>query len=111
MSLSFKNQKYHFSNLTSNTMNIFIIGVGLIGGSFAKDIKRLRPESKMYGIDTDPVHEEEALSLGIIDARYSYDELGIADMVIVMVPVDAMVIELPKILDACLLYTSPSPRD
>jgi len=81
-------------------MNIFIIGIGLIGGSFAKDLKRLRPESKIYGIDIDPSHEEEALSLGLIDARSSYDELGIADMVIVTVPVDAMVQELPKVLDA-----------
>ena len=48
-------------------MNIFIIGIGLIGGSFAKDVKRLYPEAKLYGIDTSPEHVEEALSLGIID--------------------------------------------
>ncbi|HEA23024.1 hypothetical protein LCGC14_1295360 [marine sediment metagenome] len=95
-------------------MNIFIIGIGLIGGSFAKDIKRLRPESKIYGIDTNPKHEEEALALGIIDARSSYDALGSADMVIVMVPVDAMVVALPKILDAvsddCVVFDGGSTK-
>ena len=89
-----------FKQSTTNKMNIFIIGIGLIGGSFAKDIKRLRPESKIYGIDTNPQHEEEALALGIIDARSDYDELGSADIVIVTVPVDAMVVALPEILDA-----------
>lgn len=95
-------------------MNIFIIGIGLIGGSFAKDIKRLRPEAKIYGIDTKAAHEEEALSLGIIDVKSSYDELGIAHMVIVMVPVDAMVVELPKILDAvnddCVVFDGGSTK-
>ncbi len=95
-------------------MNIFIIGIGLIGGSFAKDVKRLHPEYKIYGIDTNPAHEEEALSLGIIDAKSNYDELGIADMVIVMVPVDAMVVELPKILDAvnddCVVFDGGSTK-
>ena len=95
-------------------MNIFIIGIGLIGGSFAKDIKRLRPDSKIYGIDADPQHEEEALSLGIIDARSNYEELGSADMAIVMVPVDAMVVELPKILDAvsdnCVVFDGGSTK-
>ena len=45
-------------------------------------------------------HLEEALALRIIDKKSSYDELHQADMVIVGVPVDVMVEELPKILDA-----------
>ncbi|MGB5275441.1 MAG: prephenate dehydrogenase [Flavobacteriaceae bacterium] len=81
-------------------MNTFIIGTGLIGGSFAKDLKRLRPDVKIFGIDTNERHLEEALALKIIDQKSSYDELHQADMVIVGVPVDVMVEELPKILDA-----------
>jgi prephenate dehydrogenase len=81
-------------------MNTFIIGTGLIGGSFAKDLKRLRPDVKIFGIDTNELHLEEALALNIIDQKSSYDELHQADMVIVGVPVDVMVEELPKILDA-----------
>mgnify|MGYP000017613800 CR=1 FL=1 len=81
-------------------MNVFIIGVGLIGGSMAKDIKRFMPNVKTYGIDIDAWHLEQGMSLSIIDEMATYDDLSIADMVIVGIPVDAMVNELPKILDA-----------
>lgn len=81
-------------------MNTFIIGTGLIGGSFAKDLKRLRSDVKIFGIDTNDRHLEEARALKIIDQKSSYDELHQAHMVIVSVPVDVMVEELPKILDA-----------
>ncbi len=81
-------------------MNIFVIGIGLIGGSFAKDIKSLRPDSKIFGLDTNMSHLDEALSLDIIDVKSGYQDLHLADMVIVSIPVDVLVTELPKILDA-----------
>ena len=31
--------------------NIYIIGVGLIGGSFAIELKKLFPDSNLIGID------------------------------------------------------------
>lgn len=80
-------------------MNVFVIGVGLIGGSMAKDIKRENPEATIYGIDTSDNHLEEALSIGVIDKKAVYKDLSIADIVIVSVPVDIMVSELPKVLD------------
>jgi prephenate dehydrogenase len=80
-------------------MNVFIIGIGLIGGSMAKDIKNFDPEAKIYGIDTNETHLEEALSLGLIDYSATYQDLSIADVVIVSIPVDVMVSELPKVLD------------
>ncbi|MGY8915625.1 MAG: prephenate dehydrogenase [Flavobacteriales bacterium] len=80
-------------------MNVFIIGVGLIGGSMAKDIKNFDPEAIIYGIDTNETHLEEALSLGLIDNSATYQDLSIADVVIVSIPVDVMVSELPKVLD------------
>jgi len=95
-------------------MNIFIIGIGLIGGSLAKDIKRLRPNVKVYGIDTNEAHLEEALSLGLIDVKSNYTELEMADMVIVGIPVDVMLAELPKILDAvnddCVVFDAGSTK-
>jgi len=80
-------------------MNVFIIGVGLIGGSMAKDIKNFDPEAKIYGIDSNETHLEEALSLGLIDNSATYQDLSIADVVIVSIPVDVMVSVLPKVLD------------
>lgn len=81
-------------------MNIFIVGIGLIGGSFARDIKKLRPDAKLYGVDANIAHIEEAFDLNLIDVKSSYDELHLADMVIVAIPVDVLVSELPKILQA-----------
>ena len=80
-------------------MKVVIIGVGLIGGSFAKDLKKLRPGSQIYGIDANSTHLETALSLGLIDEKSDYSDLLNADMVIIAIPVDALVTELPKILD------------
>ncbi len=79
--------------------NIFIVGVGLIGGSIAKDIKRLNPNLKIYGIDTNPSHLNEALELNIIDEQSTFENLKSADIVIVSIPVDSTVEILPRILD------------
>ena len=81
-------------------MNIFVIGIGLIGASMAKDIKHLQPEVVVYGIDTNPAHLDEAMGLGLIDKKATYSDLPKADMVIVSIPVDVLVEQLPKILDA-----------
>ena len=80
-------------------MELVIIGVGLIGGSFAKAVKRLYPETKVLGVDTNTAHLDKALDLGLIDQKTTYNELGSADMVMVSIPVDVLVDELPKILD------------
>jgi len=81
-------------------MKVVIIGVGLIGGSFAKDVKRLHPEAEIIGVDKSEAHLEEALQLGIIDIKGSYDSLAAADMVYLSIPVNVLVSELPGILDA-----------
>lgn len=81
-------------------MNIVIIGIGLIGGSFAKAVKQQYSEATIIGIDTKSNHLEEALSLGLIDQKGDYSTLSTADVVFASIPVDALVQELPKILDA-----------
>ena len=80
--------------------NVVIIGLGLIGGSFAKDLKRLHPNTKILGIDTNKEHIDKAMSMGLIEAEIDYNGLLDVDMVLVAIPVDVLVKELPKILDA-----------
>ncbi|MBF2707960.1 prephenate dehydrogenase [Flavobacterium soyangense] len=80
-------------------MKIYVIGIGLIGGSMALDIKSLHPEATIYGIDTNEIHLAEALALGVIDAAATFDDLAAADFVIVSVPVDVALAVLPKVLD------------
>ncbi|MBF4471434.1 MULTISPECIES: prephenate dehydrogenase [Flavobacterium] len=80
-------------------MNIYVIGVGLIGGSIALDAKDLNPDAKIFGIDTNEKHLQEAAALGVIDDTAIFDDLSKADLVIVSVPVDIAIVVLPKVLD------------
>ncbi len=80
-------------------MKVFVIGIGLIGGSMVLDIKTLHPEAKIYGIDNNESHLAEALTLGVVDGAATFEDLVDADFVIVSVPVDVALIVLPKVLD------------
>ncbi|MER3318806.1 MAG: prephenate dehydrogenase [Allomuricauda sp.] len=81
-------------------MKVVIIGVGLIGGSFAKDVKKLHPEAEIIGVDKSEAHLDEAIQLQIIDKKGDYSTLATADLVYIGIPVNVLVTELPKILDA-----------
>ncbi len=76
-----------------------MIGIGLIGGSFAIDIKKNNPEVIIHGIDANESHLDEALKLGVIEEKATLDDLENADLVIISIPVDATVKLLPIILD------------
>ena len=45
-----------------------VVGVGLIGGSFAAALKRLEPAPRVFGIDTDAGALEWAIAHGILDS-------------------------------------------
>lgn len=79
---------------------IYVIGIGLIGGSMALDIKSHYENTTVFGIDSNENHIEEALKLGIIDKKATIEDLINANLVIVSVPVDVGMVLLPKILDA-----------
>ena len=79
-------------------MNVFVIGIGLIGGSMMLDIKSNYPEATIYGIDTNEAHLEKALELGVIDVKATLIEVEKADVVIVSIPVDVQLSVLPKVL-------------
>jgi prephenate dehydrogenase len=81
-------------------MKVYIIGIGLIGGSMALDIKSNYDNAKIFGIDTNDNHLEEALKLGLIDSKATLKEIINADLVIVSVPVDAGLVILPNVLDS-----------
>ena len=76
-----------------------MIGVGLIGGSFAIDIKKKHPTMVIHGISRKEATLNKALELNIIDKKATLDHLENADLVIVSIPVDATVKLLPTILD------------
>lgn len=86
--------------LCLNIMKVTIVGLGLIGGSMAKDIRTAKFAAEIIGVDNNPDHATKALELGIVDKITHLDE-GVqqADIVLVAIPVDKIVNVLPAILD------------
>ncbi len=95
--------------------DIYVIGVGLIGGSFALDLKSKYDDLTIVGIDNNEEHLKEALELNLIDRSATFDDLNNADMVILAIPVDAAVELLPEILnrvnDDCLVIDVGSTKE
>ena len=81
-------------------MVVGIIGLGLIGGSMAIDLKRRGFAERVIGVENDPVASEAALRMGLADEIVSFEEcVRGSDIVVVAVPVGAAVKMLPRVLD------------
>ena len=80
--------------------NLGVIGLGLIGGSMAIDLKRKGFAQTILGVDADPVNAAAAEKIGLVDKVVSLDEcVDQSDVIILAVPVDAALKLLPMILD------------
>lgn len=81
-------------------MRVGIIGLGLIGGSMAIDLKRRGFADEVIGVEADAVNAAAALKIGLVDRVADIDEcVEVADLVVLAVPVGAAVRMLPQILD------------
>ena len=82
-------------------MKITIIGLGLIGGSLAKDLRKTKFATDLTGVDIDKANAKLAVKLGLVD-RTETLEKGITgrDLVIIAIPVDKEYDILPYILDS-----------
>ncbi|MFM7329122.1 MAG: prephenate dehydrogenase [Bacteroidota bacterium] len=81
-------------------MKTAVIGLGLIGGSMAIDLRRAGVATHITGIDRDAAHREQALALGLADnVTDSLDAIGDADLVLLAIPVNAIASILPQVLE------------
>ena len=80
-------------------MKIAVIGIGLIGGSFARALRRQYPKAQILGIDSNPSHIEAALMEQLIDEAATLEDLSAVDRVVLSVPVKASVALIGDILD------------
>ena len=79
---------------------ICVVGVGLIGGSLAIQLHEKKISSRLFGVETNPLHAGEALQLELVDEILPLDEaISQSDVVVLAIPVDSMVLLLPDILD------------
>ncbi|MCE6992205.1 prephenate dehydrogenase [Dyadobacter sp. CY323] len=81
-------------------MVISIIGVGLLGGSFALGLREKYPNVRFVGVDKSSVNQKIALAKGIVDDIVSLEEaLQISELNVLATPVDAITSLLPHMLD------------
>ena len=80
-------------------MKLYVIGIGLIGGSMAMDLKKCYAAIEVIGVDTNEAHLDEALALGIIDKKGDIADINQADRVILSIPVKESLVMLPHLLD------------
>lgn len=80
-------------------MTVTVVGVGLIGGSFALALKD-KGAKRVIGVDTNMDHRQKALELGLVDEIKELDEAVKASYLIILaIPVDAVEKLLPTVLD------------
>src|SRR5690606_27435848 len=92
-----------------------VVGVGLIGGSFAAALRRKGKVARVLGVGRHRRSLQEAVELGIIDAAVSLEEAARqADVIMLAVPVGATqaVLEgmLPHLREDCLITDAGSTK-
>ncbi len=81
-------------------MRVTIIGLGLIGGSMARDLRKTGFADEIIGVDNNEEHQKQALELGLADKILPLED-GVkgADIVVMAIPVDKIAKILPNVLD------------
>lgn len=81
-------------------MNVVIFGMGLIGGSVAKDIRQRNFASKIIGVGRSEDSNQQALKLNLVDEILPKEKaIQHADLIILTVPVNVLIDELIFVLD------------
>ncbi len=83
-------------------MNICIVGIGLIGGSMALDLKKRGFGAKVIGVDINPQHANIAKLSKLVDETMELEEaVEQSDLIIIATPIDVTKQLLPDILSLC----------
>ena len=81
-------------------MNVLIIGVGLIGGSFALALRDRGLADCIEGVEASEEHARRALERGLVDRIVTLEEgLPSADLIVLATPVDTIPLLTVKILN------------
>jgi prephenate dehydrogenase len=81
-------------------MTVSIVGIGLLGGSFALILREKYPRMRFIGVDTSVVNGQLALAKGIVDEVLPLAEaVAQSELVVLATPVNVLMELLPTILD------------
>ena len=72
-------------------MKLGIIGLGLMGGSFALACKNSYNFSEIVGIDHNKKHCEDALKLNLVDRIIEFNEIIECDVIVLSIPICAII--------------------
>jgi prephenate dehydrogenase len=82
-------------------MKTAIVGLGLIGGSMAIDLRKAGLATYLIGVDNNALHAGRALDLGLVDEVAPLEEaVKEAELVITAIPVNVIKEVLFKVLDS-----------
>ncbi len=81
-------------------MVVSIVGIGLLGGSFALAVREKYPKMRFIGVDTSAVNCQLALAKGIVDEVLPLAEaIAQSTLVVLATPVNIIIDLLPTVLD------------
>jgi len=83
--------------MNNNKLKFGIVGLGLMGGSFAKVIKKYNLASEVVGYDHNKLHQKQAIELNLVDKIVNLEELKQVDIIVLCIPVDAIIAFMPKL--------------
>lgn len=87
-------------NRQPEPLTIAVVGLGLIGGSMAIDLRKRGFAGRLVGVDTNPLHASTALKIGLVDEIAGLPQaVDMASLIIVATPVNVTTAILPAILD------------
>jgi len=81
-------------------MNVCVIGLGLLGGSFSLALKKGRENVHVKGVDISEANGKKAIELGIADETVTFEEgVSTCELIVLATPVNVMVKQIIPILD------------
>ncbi len=81
-------------------MVVSIVGIGLLGGSFALAVREKYPKMRFVGVDASPVNGQLALAKGIVDEVMPLEAaVAQSTLVVLATPVNVIMDQLPAVLD------------
>lgn len=73
-----------------------IIGLGLMGGSLALELKKMPTIKRIVGLDLNSEHEQQALALDLVDDTVDFNTLQQCDIIFLTIPVEAIIATLKR---------------
>ena len=81
--------------MESDFKRILVVGLGLMGRSFAKALRQAVPTVKLDGLDLNRAFMRQAVDQGILDAAYDKNSETVYDLVVLATPLGAY----PKVIE------------